>query len=302
MFSLLKNYRFSLLLAVAFHIMLFSLVFINWQQTPKTTKKIVLKQGDVIQATAVSTQQYEDKIKQVNDKIKQKKDRKRKEEKKRKAELKKKKELKRKKELQRKKEIQKKKELKRKKALAKKKAVEKKKAEIKKQKALKLKKQKEKKAQEKKKKELQKQKEIQRKKVLQKKQKEEKKRKETEKRRQQAEKQRQAEIAAESARLKSDKVRREKGIVNRYAFQIQNKITRYWRRPANVKLKMKCTLNIRMTPSGEVVSVKVVRSSGDFAFDRAAEKAVTGASPLPVPSDKTLFEKNFRNLTINYEK
>ncbi|MFK5895083.1 MAG: cell envelope integrity protein TolA [Pseudomonadota bacterium] len=130
----------------------------------------------------------------------------------------------------------------------------------------------------------------------------EKERQEAKKRLQQVKLQRQAEREAESARFKSDKVRRENRVVNRYAALVQNKITRYWRRPAKVRSKMKCTLNIRMTPSGEVLSVKVVNSSGNYAFDRAAEKAVTGASPLSVPTDKELFNNNFRNLTINYEK
>jgi len=57
-----------------------------------------------------------------------------------------------------------------------------------------------------------------------------------------------------------------------------------------------------MTPDGEVISVKVTESSGDFSFDRSAEKAVTGASPLPVPTDQKIFERDFRSLTINYEK
>jgi colicin import membrane protein len=37
-----------------------------------------------------------------------------------------------------------------------------------------------------------------------------------------------------------------------------------------------------------------VSSSGDAVFDRSAENAVRKASPLPVPQDKVLFNKDFR--------
>jgi colicin import membrane protein len=314
MLKIIKKYKFSLFLASAFHVMLFSVIFMNWQPEQKHSKKIVLKQGDVIKATAVPIKQFEDKIKE----IKQNKQKKKQAIEKKKKIARAKKKEQRRKEVARKKEIARKKDQQRK-AVAKKKVAEKKRKALAKKKAekkKKLEKQKQKKAADAKKKKLKaeklkkektkaeklKREKIKKEKLKKDKQKKEKQRKEAEKRRKQAEKMRQQEIAAESARLEAQRVQREKGIVNRYARLIQNKITRYWRRPSNVETKMRCTLNIRMTPNGEVISVKVTKGSGNFAFDRAAEKAVTGASPLPVPKDRTLFEKDFRNLTINYEK
>jgi colicin import membrane protein len=57
---------------------------------------------------------------------------------------------------------------------------------------------------------------------------------------------------------------------------------------------LKCTIQVKLLPSGEVMDAVVVSSSGDAVFDRSAENAVRKASPLPVPQDKVLFNKDFR--------
>jgi colicin import membrane protein len=45
----------------------------------------------------------------------------------------------------------------------------------------------------------------------------------------------------------------------------------------------------------------VVSSSGDPIFDRSAENAVSKASPLPVPQDKSLFNDEFRVFTFVFK-
>jgi colicin import membrane protein len=57
---------------------------------------------------------------------------------------------------------------------------------------------------------------------------------------------------------------------------------------------LKCTIQVKLLSSGEVMDAVVVSSSGDPVFDRSAENAVRKASPLPVPQDKELFNKQFR--------
>ena len=60
-------------------------------------------------------------------------------------------------------------------------------------------------------------------------------------------------------------------------------------------------MEARLIPGGEVTpgSVRVIRSSGNPAFDRSVVAAVYKASPLPVPSGR-LFEQ-FRNLGLNFK-
>ena len=52
---------------------------------------------------------------------------------------------------------------------------------------------------------------------------------------------------------------------------------------------LRCTLLIRLIPSGEVVEARILKSSGDAAFDENAVLAVRKSSPLPVPQEPRLF-------------
>ena len=65
---------------------------------------------------------------------------------------------------------------------------------------------------------------------------------------------------------------------------------------------MTAVLAIRLVPTGEVISVEVIQSSGNAAFDRSVEQAVRKAERFPELRDMstTLFETSFRNLTITF--
>ena len=59
----------------------------------------------------------------------------------------------------------------------------------------------------------------------------------------------------------------------------------------DLKHGLKCTIFVRVIPSGEVIEARVVESSGNAVFDRQAEIAVRKASPLPVPDEPRLFQQ-----------
>lgn len=82
--------------------------------------------------------------------------------------------------------------------------------------------------------------------------------------------------------------------------QIRAKVSSVWRYPPSVRPDQEVSVRIQLVPTGEVIQVQVVRSSGHAALDRSVEQAVVRASPLPVPDDIRLFEQKFRNLTINF--
>lgn len=86
--------------------------------------------------------------------------------------------------------------------------------------------------------------------------------------------------------------------VSRYIGAIQEQVQRTWSRPQNARRGMQVLLKIRLIPSGEVVSVSIEESSGNAAFDRSAEQAVSRAGKLPVPSDRKLFDRHFRTLEL----
>jgi len=54
-----------------------------------------------------------------------------------------------------------------------------------------------------------------------------------------------------------------------------------WSRPPSARNNMETLLSIQLIPNGEVVSVSVVKSSGNIAFDRSAENAVKKVQRFP---------------------
>lgn len=49
--------------------------------------------------------------------------------------------------------------------------------------------------------------------------------------------------------------------------------------------------NVSLLPNGEVLTVRMRKSSGNKAYDEAVERAILGASPLPKPDDASLFQR-----------
>jgi|GEM_PF-604061 len=82
---------------------------------------------------------------------------------------------------------------------------------------------------------------------------------------------------------------------------IQADIQNNWRIPPTARTGMQCRMLIRLLPSGDVQMVQITQSSGDKAFDRAAEDAVYRASPLPVSlsSAGKLFD-TFREFNFHF--
>lgn len=80
----------------------------------------------------------------------------------------------------------------------------------------------------------------------------------------------------------------------KYVALIEQKVNQNWIRPVGMRKGTQCTVQVRVTPGGQVIEARVVQSSGNPAFDRSAESAVHKATPLPVPADKGLFEAEFR--------
>lgn len=135
---------------------------------------------------------------------------------------------------------------------------------------------------------------------------------ETERKRVEAERQRQAEI--ERQRLENERLRREAEVArlaeiqaesNRldamvanaeaaYMFAIQQRISRNWVRPPTARAGLECVVNIRQLPGGEVVSVSIGTCNADSVVRRSIEAAVHRASPLPTPSDPSVFDRDIR--------
>jgi colicin import membrane protein len=63
-----------------------------------------------------------------------------------------------------------------------------------------------------------------------------------------------------------------------------------WNKPPGSTTGLETVISVKVQRTGEVVSVKVVKSSGNEYFDQSAENAVYKASPLPFPDEPRYYE------------
>ncbi len=111
---------------------------------------------------------------------------------------------------------------------------------------------------------------------------------------------RDAEAALQEQLRAEQELARAKNALAEFIPYIQDKVQRNWLRPPGSPQGLACLVKVRLIPGGEVASVNVIRSSGDPVFDRSVESAVLKASPLPLPSDATLFT-HFREINFNFD-
>jgi colicin import membrane protein len=110
---------------------------------------------------------------------------------------------------------------------------------------------------------------------------------------------REAEAALQAQLAEEAEQRRALSELEKFIPYIQQKVQNNWIRPPGSPEGLVCVVNVRLIPGGEVVGARVVQSSGDPVFDRSVESAVLKASPLPMPSDATLF-KHFREINFKF--
>lgn len=104
-----------------------------------------------------------------------------------------------------------------------------------------------------------------------------------------------------SAQQQREQAAREASETESYISAITAALSQRWIIPATARQKdsLSAHVRIRLLPGGEVLDVKLVKSSGDRAFDDSAVNAVKSAGRLPVPSGD-LFNRHFRDITINF--
>lgn len=113
-------------------------------------------------------------------------------------------------------------------------------------------------------------------------------------------------LAAERKQQESDAIgrkqeeKRRQTIVDKYREIIHAQVRRHWIEPPNTKATLVCDLQISLIPSGDVVNIRLVKSSGDTAFDRSVESAVRKASPLSLPPPEAGLFEVFRDLNFRF--
>jgi colicin import membrane protein len=106
-------------------------------------------------------------------------------------------------------------------------------------------------------------------------------------------------LAAEQALISAQE---DEQAANSYRQLIQQRLSENWSRPPRARLGMETLIRIRLVPTGRVVGVTVLKSSGDSAFDRSVEQAALKAEQFVElqAMDPALFEKKFRQVDVAF--
>ena len=107
-----------------------------------------------------------------------------------------------------------------------------------------------------------------------------------------AQAQREAELNARIAAEERLAAARASGLMDQYVAQITARIERAWIRPPSARPGLECEVRVTQVPGGAVIAATVTRCNGDAAVRESIEAAVYRASPLPLPPDPALFERN----------
>jgi len=81
--------------------------------------------------------------------------------------------------------------------------------------------------------------------------------------------------------------------VLRFQQNLIKKVSTNWYKPkTKINLKnLKCVVNVRLMPTGDIAYISFVESSGDTIFDHSVEFAIRKSAPFPVPKDHEIFDK-----------
>lgn len=100
-----------------------------------------------------------------------------------------------------------------------------------------------------------------------------------------------------AAKLAKEQAAAQASLNDKYIALIRNHVKRQIVEPPNLQGNPQVEFDVVLIPGGEVLTVKLRRSSGVPAYDAAVERAILKASPLPLPPDPTLFQQ-FRDLHL----
>lgn len=87
-----------------------------------------------------------------------------------------------------------------------------------------------------------------------------------------------------------------------YMSVIAQRVIENWSRPPSARNGMQCILLIQLVPTGRVVSVDVLKGSGNTAFDLSAVQAVKKVEQFTEIKDMPpeVFERHYREFELNF--
>ena len=97
-------------------------------------------------------------------------------------------------------------------------------------------------------------------------------------------------------------VSKEQQEISMYAQQIILTIEDAWIKPKNIPEGLIANLRLRIRPSGRIINVDLIQSSGNIRFDNSALQAVRRVETFNFFNSitKSLFEKEFQTISISF--
>nr|WP_246506147.1 cell envelope integrity protein TolA [Kistimonas asteriae] len=107
---------------------------------------------------------------------------------------------------------------------------------------------------------------------------------------------------AEQQRI-AEQLKTDANVVNGYVALIEQLVRQNWSRPPSARQGMTVKLRVRLTPTGEIVSIETLKGSGNPAFDDSAIRAVQKAAPFRELGqlESRLFESHFRAFNFYFD-
>ena len=106
-------------------------------------------------------------------------------------------------------------------------------------------------------------------------------------------------LLTEEAEIEVSKEQQE---IAMYAQRIISTIEDAWMKPRNIPENLVANLRLKIRPSGRIIGVDLIKSSGNIRFDNSALQAVRRVEVFnffnSIP--KTLFEKEFQVISISF--
>ncbi|MGH8427774.1 MAG: cell envelope integrity protein TolA [Gammaproteobacteria bacterium] len=104
----------------------------------------------------------------------------------------------------------------------------------------------------------------------------------------QAEAQRKAQLQAQ---LQAEENQRNAAARGQWVAAIMDKVNSNWNRPPSTPPGLDCFVKITQLPNGQVVSAVVQQCNGDAAVEQSVRTAIYKSSPLPIPDDPSVFQR-----------
>lgn len=87
--------------------------------------------------------------------------------------------------------------------------------------------------------------------------------------------------------------------ISYYSNLIRDQVIINWKQPSSAKKGMSAEILITLVPTGEIVQVKLTKTSGNQAFDSSALNAIQKVSKFDgLDMSRRLFDNNFRKFTL----